>query len=207
MKSLLKNFSVFIVLSIFISGLAACGNKSADNQAADNKVAQINSLPSNVADNTATTPAQSDFPPVPSAVATADIKMTDGKTIKIAEQKGSVILINLWATWCGPCRAEMPDLVILQDKYRDKNFKILGLDADSESESDVKAFAGKMKLNYDLGWADAKIMGELLKFSNFSGIPQSFLIDRQGRVRGVFTGGGPVVIGKLKTTLEKVVNE
>lgn len=136
-----------------------------------------------------------------------DIKALDGTTYKVEDRKGQVVLLNLWATWCGPCRAEMPELVELQNKYNDKNFKILGLNTDDESPEAVKAFAAKMKLNYEIGWIDQKMSRELFRFAQFSAIPQSFLIDREGRIRGVFVGGGADVIGKVKTTVEKVVNE
>lgn len=136
-----------------------------------------------------------------------DIKALDGTTYRVEDRKGQVVLLNLWATWCGPCRAEMPELVELQNKYNDKNFKILGLNTDDESPEAVKAFAAKMKLNYEIGWIDQKMSRELFRFAQFSAIPQSFLIDREGRIRGVFVGGGADVIGKVKTTVEKVVNE
>ncbi len=64
-----------------------------------------------------------------------------------------------------------------------------------------------MKLNYTLAYADSKLMNELLKISKFNGIPQSYMIDREGKLRGVFTGGGAKVINQLKETAEKVINE
>ena len=71
----------------------------------------------------------------------------------------------------------------------------------------INDFAGEMKLNYQMAYADTQMMKEFLNISKFQGIPQSFLIDREGRLRGVFLGGGPKVIGTMKETVEKVVNE
>ena len=152
-------------------------------------------------------PKTGDFPLAPVAVSQAEIKTIDGGTFKIEDKKGKVVLLNLWATWCGPCRAEMPELIELQDKYRDKNFEIIGLNSDDETTEQIKDFAEKMKLNYTIAWADPKLMNELLKISKFNGIPQSYMIDRDGKLRGVFTGGGPKVIGQLKETADKVINE
>ena len=80
-------------------------------------------------DQTNSSPAKSSseaknngFPPAPVAVSQAEIKNIDGTSFKVEDKKGKVILLNLWATWCGPCRAEMPDLIDLQNKYRDKDF-------------------------------------------------------------------------------------
>ncbi len=143
----------------------------------------------------------------PAAVSQADIKNIDGSTFKIEDKKGKVMLLNLWATWCGPCRAEMPELVELQEKFRDKDFEIIGLNTDDESVEQIKEFADDMKLNYTLAYADRKLMDELLKISKFNGIPQSYLIDRDGKLRGVFTGGGAKVVNQLKETVAKVVNE
>jgi thiol-disulfide isomerase/thioredoxin len=66
----------------------------------------------------------SEFPLLPEKVANADVEMLDGKLQKISDRKGKVVLVNLWGVWCGPCRDEMPHLAALQEKYRDKNFRI-----------------------------------------------------------------------------------
>ena len=137
----------------------------------------------------------------------ADVKNLDNTTYKLQDKKGKVVLVNLWATWCGPCIAEMPHLNEMQEKYRDKGFEIIGLNTDDESKDAIDAFAAKQKLNYQLGWADGPMMGEFVKLTKLAGIPQSILINREGQLTGVFTGGGPKVIGQMKETVEKIVNE
>jgi thiol-disulfide isomerase/thioredoxin len=187
MKNLMKNFAVFVFLTFAVSGFVACTN-SASTQSGKS--------------------ASSDFPPAPSAVMQAEIKDIDGNAFKLEDKKGKIVLINLWATWCGPCRAEMPELVALQDKYRDKNFEILGLDVQTdETPEEIKDFAKKMKLNYQLGYAEASLMNDLLKISKTGGIPQSFLIDGDGRLRGAFFGVNAKVMSDLKETVAKVVGE
>jgi len=117
------------------------------------------------------------------------------------------LLLNLWATWCGPCREEMPQLVAMEDEFKAKDFKVIGLNIDNETPEKIQPFAERMKLNYELAWADENLYRGLLKVSKFDGIPQSFLLDREGRLRGVFLGGSQKVIRQMRENVEKVVNE
>ncbi len=200
MKVFFTNIALFIVLSLAFSALTACTST---------QTAPV--LDNSVASNT-TTDAPSDkkkinYPPAPSAIMQADIKLLDDTTFKLQDKKGKVLLVNLWATWCGPCISEMPHLVEMQDKFKDKGFEIIGLDIDPESKEDIDAFAVKQKLNYQLGWADGKLMNEFVKITRLQGIPQSLLINREGQLTGVFTGGNPKVIAQMKVTVEKIVSE
>lgn len=205
MNNLFKNAAVFVVLSIALSGFSACSGTNPQNE----KGLPDNSTDAAAAANSAAagSAAKNEYPPAPTAVMQTEIKDVDGNAFKLDDKKGKVVLVNLWATWCGPCRAEMPELVALQDKYRDKNFEIIGLDTDEETPEEIKTFAQSMKLNYQLGYADAKLMREFLKISKFEGIPQSFLIDRDGRLRNVFVGGGSKIVNQLKEAVEKTVTE
>jgi thiol-disulfide isomerase/thioredoxin len=200
MKVLLKNLVLFIVFSFAFSALTSCtGTKSAS-------VSGNSTAPANTTD----APPEKkkiNYPPAPSAIMTADIKNLDGTTFKLQDKKGKVVLINLWATWCGPCVAEMPHIVEMQDKFKDKGFEVIGLDSDGEPKDDIEAFAAKQKLNYQLGWADEALVGEFIKVSRLQGIPQSLLINREGQLTGVFTGGGAKTVDKMKETVEKIVNE
>jgi thiol-disulfide isomerase/thioredoxin len=205
MKNLLKTFGLFIVLSVVFSGLAACsGTSNSQNLQAEGPAA--NSVSSG-ADNSASKSKSSEYPALPEKVLQAEIKNIDGNTYKVADLKGNVVLLNLWATWCGPCRKEMPELVAMENEFKDKNFKIIGLNVDEETPEEIKPFAEEMKLNYELAWANENLYRELLRISKFDGIPQSFLIDREGHLRGVFLGGSPKVIREMKENVEKTVNE
>lgn len=195
MKNLFTNVVLLVALSIAFSSFTACTNTASTK--ADNTA-----KPS--ADKDTTASKKIDAPP---AVLQTAIKTLDGNNFKVEDKKGKVVLLNLWATWCGPCRAEMPDLIALQDKYRDNDFEIIGLNTSNESSEEIKSFAEKMKLNYTLAWTDDKLMSALMSISKFNGIPQSYLIDREGKLRGVFVGGGANVIGQVKETVNKVVTE
>jgi glutathione peroxidase-family protein len=101
----------------------------------------------------------------------------------------------------------MPHLIEMQNTYKDKGFEIIGLDVDEETPEQIKEFAEEMKLNYKLGWIEQSQYSGFLRVSNFQGIPQSFLINREGQLLGVFTGGSPKTIAKLKESVTKTVSE
>jgi thiol-disulfide isomerase/thioredoxin len=204
MKNILINLALFIILAAAFSGLTGCSG-TVNSQKGPNPEPAPSPAPAAI-EQTDTTKT-SNYPPAPALVAQSEIKGLDGSTFKVEDRKGQIILLNLWATWCGPCRGEMPELIAMQNKYSDKNFKVIGLNTDDEAADDIKDFAAQMKLNYELAWADRPLMSELFKITRFQAIPQSFLIDREGRLRGVFTGGGPRVIGQMKETVDRVVNE
>lgn len=111
-------------------------------------------------------------------------KTPEGTTFNLADYKGKVILLNFWATWCGPCRMEIPDLIALQEKYGPQGFVVVGL-ADEKDPNPDKALAsiGKfsqdMKLNYPVLLLPEGIRND---FGGVAGLPTSFLIDRTGKV-------------------------
>ena len=104
----------------------------------------------------------------------------DGKTISFADLKGKVVLVNYWATWCPPCRAEIPDLVKLQDKYRD-TLVVLGISEDEDaSPQEVKAFAVAQKMNYPVIMTTPALKKI---FKGVSALPTTFVIDPEGKIR------------------------
>ena len=107
------------------------------------------------------------------------LKDLDGKDVKISDHKGKVILLNFWATWCGPCKAEIPGFVELQDKYK-KDLVIVGLSVDDTADK-ARAFAAEFKINYPimLGLGREDIQDA---YGPIWGIPASFLISRDGKV-------------------------
>lgn len=148
---------------------------------------------------------KSTYPPVNSRIMQAENKLLDGTTFKLEDKKGKVVLVNLWATWCGPCREEIPHLVELQEKYKDSGFEVIGLDVDPETKEEVQEFMTSMKINYTIGWASEDVAVEIMRMNQMSGIPQSILINRDGQLTGIFRGGGKNVIDKMKETAGKIV--
>ena len=207
MKKLLKNTVLFIALSVTFSNLTACTKISSTSS--NGAVIEVASNASNTATSTTTAPdiTNGDYPPAPEAILQTENKDLDGKVLKIDDYKGKVVLVNLWATWCGPCRAEMPEIVAMQEKYKEKGFEVVGLDVDEESVEDVNNFAKQMKLNYKLGFADQKLVNAFIKQTKLQGIPQTILINREGKMTGIFSGGGQKVVSQMKEAVDKTVNK
>ena len=107
-----------------------------------------------------------------------EIKDLGGKPILLEEDKGKIVLLNFWATWCGPCRAEIPDLIELQKKYKDQ-LDIIALSTDEDDAAEVKRFAQKAGINYRIGMATDSLR---VKYGGIPALPTSFVIDPQGRV-------------------------
>ena len=102
----------------------------------------------------------------------------DGRTIDTAQLRGKVIVVNFWATWCPPCREEIPDLVALQEKYRDR-LQIIGISQDSGSVEDIRRFATEHKMNYPTVMSTPEI--EKL-FPGVYALPTTFILDRDGKL-------------------------
>jgi thiol-disulfide isomerase/thioredoxin len=104
----------------------------------------------------------------------------DGKTVSLADLKGKVVLVNFWATWCPPCRAEIPDLIKLQEKYRDR-LVVVGVSEDEDaSPQEVKAFAEQQKMNYPVVMSTPELARI---FKGVSALPTTFVIDPEGKIR------------------------
>lgn len=106
------------------------------------------------------------------------LETLDGKPLTLAASKGKVILLNFWATWCGPCRAEIPDLIALQDKYRDR-LQILGLVVDDDDQDAIKKFVTEFGITYPVALATDEIR---LQYGGIAALPTSFVIDPEGRI-------------------------
>ena len=119
------------------------------------------------------------------------IKDVDGNQVSLASYKGKVVLLNFWATWCGPCKAEIPGFVRLQEKYRDK-LVIVGYSVDDTAEK-AKAYAAEYKMNYPI------LLGEGREdvqdaYGPIWGIPASFIISKDGKVCRKHMGIAPEAV-------------
>jgi thiol-disulfide isomerase/thioredoxin len=102
----------------------------------------------------------------------------EGKPLSLADAHGKVILLNFWATWCGPCRAEIPDLIELQTKYKDR-LQIIGLTVDDEDAGAVENVVKQTGINYPVAMASAEVR---LKYGGIAALPTSFMLDSEARV-------------------------
>jgi peroxiredoxin len=120
-----------------------------------------------------------------------DFSLTDlsGKTIKLADFKGKVLFFNFWATWCPPCRTEIPDFVEVYSQMKAKGLEIIGLSLDSKGRETVSAFIEKYKINYPIVLETRDNTEQIISdFDPGQYIPTTFVIDKQGRIRDKIVG-------------------
>ena len=113
------------------------------------------------------------------------LKNLDGKEINLNQFRGKHVLINFWATWCGPCKIEMPSLEALYERFKDRNFVLLAISNDMFGANIVKPFVKAHNINFPV------LLDQRLKVSNTFGVvslPTTFMIDPQGKIIGALFG-------------------
>lgn len=110
-----------------------------------------------------------------------DFTLTDsrGKKISLSDYRGQVVILDFWATWCGPCRMEIPGFVKLRDKYNDKGFEIIGISLDQQGWKVVKPFMKEYKMNYPVVLGNRQIAAA---YGGIRAIPTTFIINKEGQV-------------------------
>jgi thiol-disulfide isomerase/thioredoxin len=159
----------------------------------------------------ATAPAGTAAPAMlPAVVLDTEMKSANGSDpIKLSNYSGKVLLVNLWATWCGPCRRETPELVRLHQEYRERGLEIVGLSTEDPiaSEQSVQEFVRSFNVGYQVGWATREVALALMRGGRGS-IPQSFIVTRDGRVAKHFVGFDPrTTPALLKQAIEDALSD
>ena len=108
------------------------------------------------------------------------LKSLDGKTLALAELKGKIVVVNFWATWCPPCRAEIPDFVEFYNQNKDKGLEIVGVSVDEMTPRQLQPFVQKNKMSYPVALVNKKILND---YGPISAIPTTFVIDKKGIIR------------------------
>jgi thiol-disulfide isomerase/thioredoxin len=112
----------------------------------------------------------------------------DGKPVKSSDFAGKVVILDFWATWCPPCKAEIPGFVELQEKYRDKGLVIVGVSLDEQGPAVVKPFMQQFQINYPIVMGDEKTAQD---FGGVTAIPTTFIIDKAGNIVKKHVGFAP----------------
>lgn len=163
MKSTLIVFYIMFV-SITISG---CNNKETNPDVAADKDF------SNVVSNDGKKAA--DF----------ELKTLEGKSIKLSDYQGKIVIIDFWATWCPPCRKGIPDLVELQNEYKDK-LVVIGVSLDQQNTiQELDPFMKKYGINYPVVLGTQQVV---MDYGNIQAIPTSFLVDQSGNIVDTHVG-------------------
>ncbi len=107
------------------------------------------------------------------------IRTLDGRTLRLADLRGRPLVLDFWATWCAPCRASMPHLSAMQDRFGRQGLQVVGLSVDDVSPDQVRAFADRLRVHFPVGMAPEKMLDE---YGPIRSIPTTIFIDRRGRI-------------------------
>lgn len=148
------------------------------------------------------------LPALPAVVLDTEMMAANGQSIKLSNYSGKVMFVNLWATWCGPCRMETPELVRLHKEYQARGVEFIGLSTEDPTSSaqKVRDFVTQYNVNYHVGWATREVALSLMQGK--TSIPQSFIITRDGRVLKRIFGFHPQrTPPELKQALEDALTD
>lgn len=144
--------------------------------------------------------------PLPAGIADAEILSLDGGPFRLSDYRGRVVVLDLWATWCGPCRMEIPHLVELREEYGPRGVEVIGLSVEDpvSDEETVRDFAREFSINYKLGWAEEDWFLKLTRGN--TAIPQTFVIGRDGGVYLHAPGYSPQLPQMIRDAIARAEN-
>jgi cytochrome c biogenesis protein CcmG/thiol:disulfide interchange protein DsbE len=135
-----------------------------------------------------------------------DFKLPDlqGNTVRLSDLRGKVVLLNFWATWCVPCRTEMPSMQALYEDYRDQGFTILAISSDVQGEEVVAPFVAEYGLTFPVLLDLENVVGTRLRVQ---GIPMGYLLDKHGRIAGTEIGAKNWHSATMQRLLDRLLAE
>lgn len=161
-----------VFLSFFIVGLSfsifSCDNQAQTGQDKNTASKQIQPMKNHPSKDDNSTKAP-DF----------ELTNSEGETVRLSSFEDKVIILNFWATWCGPCRMEIPGFVDLYKKYNEKGLEIIGVSVDQSGWNAVKPFIKNYKVNYPILMFNNQV---IMDYGGIRGIPTTFIINRKGEI-------------------------
>jgi peroxiredoxin len=181
--------TVLVLSLIAMGGLSSC---TSSDEKIDRATKPVANQPTKPARNAA--PPAQEITSLPANVMGARLQTVGGGTISLGDFSGKVMLVNLWATWCGPCRNEIPELVKIHKEFQAKGLEMVGLSTENPTSSAdaVKNFVQNFQMDYHVGWASPEVSISFMQMTQRDAIPQSFIISRDGRVLKQFVGFNPI---------------
>jgi len=199
-----------VVIAISALGLSSCNSTDDSSNSGSRMSSSKPANPNASAPGANGVPAA--FIALPSAVRDTKVQTLDGKSIKLSDYEDKVLIVNLWATWCGPCKAEMPELIKMSQEYKSRGLVVLGLATTYNEQNDaerVKSFVRSYSVNYPIVWDDGTLTAPLVQTVHGpNSIPQSFVISRDGRIVKYFAGFNPYSTPTLmRQAVEQALSE
>lgn len=204
------------VLTLLASlGLSSCN--STEQSTPSNSGVASSKGPSGVGSPAIRAPVANNVPPaafiaLPQGVRDAKLQTLDGQSLKLSDFDNKVLVLNIWATWCGPCRKEMPELVKMSNEYKSRGLVVLGLATSYNEQNDeqhVKDYVRTQNVPYKIIWDDGTLAGPLVEaVQGRQVIPQSFVISRDGKIVKHFQGFSELSTPQLmRQAIEDALND
>lgn len=203
-RNLLRNLLIGAALVLSVSACNHTSKQKTNTSKVDPVASQTENSQVQTPQNNTQQQSQAPTPAKPKKIKAPNFTLTriNGQKFELSKHFGKVIVLNIWATWCPPCRHEIPDFVKLQKEFRNKGVLFVGVSVDKKGKAVVKPFAKSHHMNYPVMVDNGTVNQE---YGPIKYIPTTFVIGRDGYIKGYQPG--MLTNGELKPVLEKLVKQ
>src|SRR5712691_3890474 len=201
-----KTFLLILLVGVFAAGAAAQSGRRGMTPPPPPPPEKLSEPPIVLAERSAVLPAE--LAVLPESVLKRELKALDKGSFSLADFGGKIVVVNLWASWCGPCRREVPEYEKVRKEFAGRGVEFIGLTPEDPRTSfdRVKQFARDLNFGFRLGWADRETAVTLMNGRN--SIPQTLVIAPDGHILSHWRGYSPRQGGsQLRATLERALSE